>query len=203
MEQKNRMWKLFAFLGSWATALLAHAVIVVSAHDRDVGKHLPGCAKKIRLIYNGIDLTASFGSGERIRHAFPAGARITGTVGELTSNKNQIALVEEARTNPDMFVAIVGEGEERPHLEAAIRAAGLEKRVKLFGFIPVREVLRGFDVFTLPSRKEGLPYVLIEARAAGLPIHANRVGGVGEILDAPDLHAFSLDRMVQETATLY
>jgi glycosyltransferase involved in cell wall biosynthesis len=74
--------------------------------------------------------------------------------------------------------------------------------VKLFGFIPAAEVLRGFDTFALPSLKEGLPYVLIEAKAAGLPIEANRVGGVGEILDH-DLEEFSLPRMVKETVAVY
>jgi glycosyltransferase involved in cell wall biosynthesis len=100
-------------------------------------------------------------------------------------------------------VAIVGEGEDRSRLEATIQEYGLESRVKLFGFIPALEVLRGFDVFALPSLKEGLPYVLIEAKAAGLPIVANRVGGVGEILDAPDMNEFSLDRMVEKTIEVY
>ena len=73
----------------------------------------------------------------------------------------------------------------------------------LFGFREARDVLKGFDVFALPSLKEGLPYVLLEAKAAGLPIIANRVGGVGEILDAKDMTDFSLERMVEKTTALY
>ena len=75
--------------------------------------------------------------------------------------------------------------------------------MKLFGFMPASEVLRGFDVFTLPSLKEGLPYVLLEAKAAGLPIVANRVGGIGEILDAKDMSDFSLAQMIEKTSALY
>jgi len=153
------------------------------------------------LIYNGIG-PITFGTGAKIRNAFPAGAHITGTIGELNKNKNQQALVEEAKHNPDMFVAIVGEGEDRAMLEKKIAEYGLVERVKLFGFLPASEALKGFDVFTLPSLKEGLPYVLLEARAAGLPIVANRVGGVGEALDK-DLNEFSLERMVQKTFALY
>ena len=202
-EKRNIVWRLFALLGSWATALLSHVVIVVSKNDLRVGKRLPLCSAKMHLIYNGIDLHMQLGSGENIRNAFPSGVRIVGTIGELTHNKNQIALIEQARNDPAMYVAIVGEGEERARLEEKITTYGLSERVKLFGFIPGNEVLRGFDVFALPSLKEGLPYVLLEAKAAGLPINANRVGGVGEILDAETMEEFSLERMVRKTIVEY
>jgi len=202
-EKRNLIWRLFALLGSWTTAVLSHSVIVVSKHDLKIGKRMPLCRAHMHLIYNGINLPLSFGSGESIRNAFPSGAHITGTIGELTHNKNHIALVEQAKADPAMFVAIVGEGENRSTLEAKIKAYGLSERVKLFGFMPTREVLRGFDVFALPSLKEGLPYVLLEAKAAGLPIVANRVGGVGDILDAKDMQDFSLEQMVQKTIALY
>lgn len=202
-EKRNLLWRLFALAASWITALLSHLVIVVSQHDLQIGKRLLFVGNKVHLIYNGIDPTIMLGSGDVIRRAFPQGVRITGTVGELVANKNQISLIEQAKNNPDMFVAIVGEGEDRAMLEANIKKYGLEERVKLFGFIPAQEVLRGFDVFALPSIKEGLPYVLLEAKAAGLPIVANRVGGVGEILDAKDMSEFSLEQMVQKTCALY
>lgn len=201
-EKRNAMWRLFALLGSLATALFSHTVIVVSENDLSIGKRIPLCGAKMRLIYNGIDLRMQFGSGEKIRNAFPPEARIIGTVGELTKNKNQIALVEQARIDSDMFIAIVGEGEERQRLEAKIKEYGLENRVKLFGFIPAHEVLLGFDLFALPSLKEGLPYVLLEAKLAGLPfVFTNRVGGIGEILDAANV--FSSEQMVQKTTALY
>lgn len=202
-EKRNVVWRFFALFGSWTTAFLSHVVIVVSKNDLRVGRSILFCGYKMRMVYNGIDTHMKFGSGEKIRNAFPHGARITGTVGEMTRNKNQIALIKQARVDTDMFVAIVGEGEERERLEAKIKEYGLKNRVKLFGFIPANEVLRGFDEFALPSLKEGLPYVLIEARVAGLPIVANRVGGVGEILDAKNINDFSLERMVQKTVALY
>src|SRR3989344_3933038 len=125
------------------TFALCHAVITVSKNNRER-------ARGSVLIYNGI-APMQFGSGSIIRASFPVGAAITGTIGELTRNKNQQALIEEARNNPDMHVAIVGEGELRDKLEKKIRAYGLQNRVKLFGFMPASEVLRGFDVFALPS----------------------------------------------------
>lgn len=202
-ERRGLVWRTFAWLGSWATALFSHTVIVVSKDDLSFGECLPFCAAKMHLVYNGLDLPA-LGTGDVIRAAFPPGAHITGTIGELNKNKNQITLIERAKTDPNLFIAIVGEGEERTRLEARIREYGLETRVKLFGFMPASEVLRGFDAFALPSLKEGLPFVLLEARMAGLPIVlTNRVGGVSEIIDATDMSAFSLSRMLQETSALY
>lgn len=163
---------------------------------------MPFCGHKMHLIYNGITLP-TLGSGEIIRSAFPKGVTITGTIGELTKNKNQMSLLERAKHESDLYVAIVGEGEERANLEAYIRRENLAERVKLFGFMSATDVLRGFDTFALPSTKEGLPYVLLEAKAAGLPIVATRVGGVGEILDASDMSLFTLERMVRETFALY
>lgn len=202
-EKRNPVWRLFAFVGSWATALLSHTVVVVSMSDFCTGKRMPFCGGKMRMIYNGIDLAVPFDSGQLVRDAFPPGVNIVGTVGELTHNKNQIALIEQAKNDGSICVAIVGEGEERSRLESRIKEYGLQDRVKLFGFFYATDVMKGFDAFALPSLKEGLPYVLLEAKAAGLPIIANRVGGVGEILDAKDMSEFSLENMVKKTTALY
>jgi glycosyltransferase involved in cell wall biosynthesis len=199
-ESRNPVSKIALWLLSYATALLSTDVICVSEFDLKQAKKMPG-VHAVR-IYNGIE-PLSLGTGEKIRSAFPAGAKITGTVGELVKNKNQIALVEEAKKDASMHVAIVGEGEERKNLKRKIKEYDLEDRVKLFGFMPAADVLKGFDVFALPSIKEGLPYVLLEAKAAGLPIMANRTGGVGEILDAKDMSDFELARMINRTIGVY
>ena len=201
-EQRNARARALIWIFSWLTALLSHTVIVISNYDLHVAERMPFVKKKLVRIYNGTG-PIEFGSGKEIRNAFPHGVKITGTIGELTKNKNQKALIEQAKNNPTMYVAIVGEGEDRAMLEQLIKKHNLESRVALFGFIPANEVLRGFDTFALPSLKEGLPYVLLEAKLAGLPIEASRVGGVGEILDNPNATDFTLEQMVQKTAVLY
>lgn len=200
-ESRNALSKALIWLVSWQTALMSHHVVCVSDYDLRTAKRMPFVSGKAMRIYNGI-APLRFGSGEAIRRAFPPGAKITGTIGELNKNKNHVALIERARQDPAMHVAIVGEGELRPMLEQKIRAYGLKDRVKLFGFVPAAEALKGFDEFALPSLKEGLPYVLLEAKQAGVPIVANRVGGVGEIIDK-DASEFSLEKAVQETTGLY
>lgn len=194
-EARSALSRLVIKLATQLTVLMCDKVITVS---KDNYTRVRGSI----LIYNGIR-PMDFGTGEVVRQSFPKGAHIIGTVGELNHNKNHIALIEQARQDPTVHVAIVGEGELREMLEQKIREYGLVERVKLFGFLPAADVLKGFDSFALPSLKEGLPYVLLEARAAGLPIVANRVGGVSEILDANDMQEFSLERMVEKTLAVY
>lgn len=194
-EPRGAISRLLIKIATRLTFALCDKVITVS---KDNQKRVRGSV----LIYNGIG-PIQFGSDEMIRNAFPFGVKITGTVGELTHNKNQITLIEQAKNNPGMYVAIVGEGELRAMLEQKIKEYGLGERVKLFGYLPAAEVMKGFDTFALPSLKEGLPYVLLEAKQAGLPIVANRVGGVSEILDAKDMSDFSLQKMVEKTSALY
>lgn len=203
-EQRNFFNRYLIYLFSWFTALLCHKIICISRYDLEIAQKMPFVKNKTILIHNGINFSMSFGSGKVIRTAFPVGAKITGTVGELTKNKNQISLIENARWHNDMYVAIVGEGEYRTYLETKIKEYELQERVKLFGFIPASEVMKGFDIFALPSLKEGVPYVLLEARAAGLPIEHSGVGGIRDIFDANnELKEFSLERMIQKTFALY
>lgn len=202
-EQRSAFSKALIWLISWVTALLSHTIICVSEYDLAQAKRMPLISKKAIRIYNGIYLDETFGSGDVIRSSFPAGVHIIGSIGELNKNKNHLSLIERAHNDTSLYVAIVGDGELRSMLEQKIREYGLSDRVKLFGFLPARDVLKGFDTFALPSLKEGLPYVLLEAKLAGLPIEANRVGGVGEILDAIDMSEFSLERMVQQTLAQY
>ena len=194
-EPRGVLARLLIKVATRLTFALCDKVITVS---KDNQRRVRGSV----LIYNGIGPIV-FGTGDTIRSAFPPGVTITGTIGELNKNKNQVALIEEAKQNPNMYVAIVGEGEMRSKLERLINKYNLNNRVKLFGFLPAAEVLKGFDIFALPSLKEGLPYVLLEAKQAGLPIVANRVGGIPDILDAKDMSEFSLQTMVQKTSALY
>lgn len=202
LEKRNILARALIYTLSWLTALLSHTVIVVSEYDLRIAKKMPFVGQKTVRIYNGIE-TPVLGSSAIIRDSFPNGVRITGTIGELNKNKNQIALIEQAKNKPDMYVAIVGEGENKQLLVGKISEYGLSDRVKLFGFLSANEILKGFDTFALPSLKEGLPYVLLEAKAVGLPIVANRVGGVGEILDAKDMSEFTLSHMMKQTLALY
>ena len=76
---------------------------------------------------------------------------------------------------------IVGEGPEEARLKALTHERGLADEVRFVGFQPARTAFAMGRMLAIPSRAESLPYVVLEAAAAGLPIVATEVGGVPEI----------------------
>ncbi|HEX6813111.1 MAG TPA: glycosyltransferase [Planctomycetota bacterium] len=108
-------------------------------------------------------------------------ATVVGFLGRMSPQKNPVLLVQAfarlASSHPDAVLAMVGDGPLEADARAAEAAHGLAGRILWLGFRRPVDVMPAFDVFALPSRYEGLPYVLLEAVAAGLPIVSTPVGG--------------------------
>lgn len=104
-------------------------------------------------------------------------------VGRLASEKGQRFLLEAfsrvRAARPALKLWLVGDGPDRPDLEAFVREQGLADAVRFWGLQPdVVPILRQADFLVLPSAYEAQGIVLLEAMAAGLPVVATRVGGV-------------------------
>lgn len=139
---------------------------------------------KLRIIHCGViperyadEARADAGSGVRLLF-----------IGRLTAIKGLRVLLEafgdalEAR--PDLHLTIVGDGDDRAHLEKMAKPLGAS--VTFAGFKSqqgVAEALREADIFVLPSFAEGLPVVLMEALASGTPVIATQVAGVNELVE--------------------
>lgn len=111
-------------------------------------------------------------------------------VGRLTPAKGQLLLVQacaqlHAQGVP-FELTLVGDGPDRPRLEAAARAAGLDGQLHFTGSLnqhQVREQLARADAFVLPSLAEGIPVVLMEAMASGVPCISCPVNGIPELIE--------------------
>lgn len=184
-EPVPALTKAFRWAASLATLLLASRVITVSRFDEI---HSP-LGLETTTVHNGIVMPALLPQKEaRTEIAKYAGITendfIVGTIAELTANKGIDILIEAFAHTESGHLVVIGEGEERRALEARIKRLKLEKRVHLLGFISdAATLLRAFDIFVLASRKEGFPYVLLEAGFAGVPVIASTVGGIPEIID--------------------
>ncbi len=79
---------------------------------------------------------------------------------------------------------IIGEGEDFEKIKNTIAEKKLGEELVLTGFVrDAAKYLKAFDIFILPSLKEGLPYVVLEAMNAGLPVVASSVGGLTDLID--------------------
>jgi teichuronic acid biosynthesis glycosyltransferase TuaC len=146
--------------------------------------------EKIRVHYTGVDLERfrPLDRGPAKRLLGVAGPLIV-TPGNLVPLKGQRLAVEALAELPEATLLIAGEGPERPALEALIAARGLEGRARLLGSVPpaaMPELLAAADLMLLPSEREGLANVWVEALACGTPILIADVGGARELLDRPE-----------------
>jgi glycosyltransferase involved in cell wall biosynthesis len=114
-------------------------------------------------------------------------------VGRLVAAKGQHVLVDAARRlaagGRDVRVTIVGTGPDEAGLRAAVDAAGLQASVRLTGALnqdEVRQLYGAADAFVLPSFAEGIPVVLMEAMASGLPCVTTRITGIPELIRSDD-----------------
>lgn len=108
--------------------------------------------------------------------------------GRLVKQKDLLTLLDSFRIIqqkiPDAKLLIIGNGNERRHLEHFVRQHSLEKQVSLIaGTMDIREYMQRAQVFLLSSLYEGSPNILIEAMACGLPVVATRTSGIPELIE--------------------
>jgi glycosyltransferase involved in cell wall biosynthesis len=190
-EQRSRLEKLFFLCIHWITIVLSHTTIAVSKKTREDVRSLPFVSKKIHVVYNGIAPFETY-SKEISRDMFEKTYTIhnkntlwIGTFSELHITKGIDILLQSLSSITLPWICIVcGEGSERTNLETLAQSLNIQDKVFFVGNIKnVKQYIRAFDIFTLTSRTEALPFSLLEAGSAGLPIIATRVGGIPEILD--------------------
>ncbi len=176
---------------TWLTIKLSHHSIMISTENLNRTKNWPLVGKKVFLIKNGI---------EKINFLPPANAKADllqkinnlktspqiwiGGIGELHPNKNWLAVIIAMKSIPTKaHLFIIGAGEEKKSLQQTIIQHDLENRVHLLEYIEdAAKYLKAFDIFVLPSKKEGLPYVLLEAGLASLATVASDLPGNRDII---------------------
>ncbi len=195
-EERGIVWRTLVWFFSYLTTLLAHRVIVVSQHDF-IQAHMPGLQKKITHIPTAIGVVPFLARdaareflAQHTHTAITPDTQLIGSIGEYVKNKNlliAIQAVEKMRvhtTQKILYILIGNDGDERTLLEQYIREHNLSDTVVLAGFIDnARDYLRAFDLFLMPSLKEGFPYGLLEAGAAELPVIASKVGGIPDVVE--------------------
>jgi len=199
-EERGKLERKLIYLLHLVTIKLSHRTIAVSEQTKNQISKDSSATKKIITIKNGVGGTEFFDKNqarakllEKLPTDFDPGNRLwLGTISELHKNKGLKYIIEamhllEASCDDCSelpILIIIGEGEKRKKLQERINRYRLENSVFLIGQVDeAAKYLKAFDIFTLTSITEALPYALLEAGQAGLPIIATNVGGIPEIID--------------------
>ena len=170
----------------WLAARLCHRVVAVSrAAAASLGVAAWSRPDKITVILNGAespDCAPSPRDPANLARPFTLLS-----VGRLHRAKDFPTLLRAialaTSTLPSLRLWILGDGPERPRLEALIAELRIESHVRLLGARrDVGRWLEQADLFVLSSVSEGLPLALLEALAAGLPAVVTEVGGMPEVV---------------------
>ena len=143
--------------------------------------------RRLRRIDHGVGAPSRAYDRAAARAAFglPAEAPVAVSTGRQTRDKNQIALVAALCRLPELHVALAGVGPEQARLAAFAREHGVADRLHLVGELPparVHEFLATGDVYVFTSLNETFGLAVAEAAIAGLPVVANGLDVLREVL---------------------
>jgi len=170
------------------------AVITVSKDLADKLLDLDIPEEKIKVIYNGLNHEIFQPTDkilERAQLELASERKIILFIGNLKHAKGcvdlleaWINLLEGIENSPDLY--FIGSGPAEKQMKELIEQAGLECKARLLGVMDhkcIAKWINACDVVALPSHNEGVPNVLLESMACGVPVVATRVGGIPEVVN--------------------
>jgi glycosyltransferase involved in cell wall biosynthesis len=189
----------------WALSRLTARIITVSPEEYRSSARSGLGRSRLTVVPNGVDVGPR-ASRIQARRSLELAEDdvVVGFVGRLVEVKAPCVLIEAfariAHTMPRARLAVVGDGPLLKPMQALAAGLRINDRVLFLGQRDAQEVYSAFDVFAICSRKEGLPYVVLEAMAEGLPVAATDSAGVellvepgvnGEVVPCDDVAAFA------------
>ena len=161
---------------------LTDAIIFVCDYERRTYENkigVPRCAH--RMIYNGLsdrDFATIPSRSDSVHFIY---------VGMLRDLKGPDVFIEafaltERLVGHPLSALIVGDGPDRDKYRDMIEQRGYGRRIGLLPAMPVKEAFAMSSIVVVPSRAEAMPYIVLEALAAGKSLIATRVGGIPEVL---------------------
>jgi len=161
---------------------MTDAFVFVSRYEADIYAAKVGTPRRpFSIVRNGL-------RPEEFDPVTPgADARDFVFVGELRDLKGTDILIEALAllrdgSGPTPTAAIVGDGPDKPRYQAMVKGRGLADGVRFFDRMPARQAFALGRAIVVPSRAESMPYIVLEAVAAGVPLIGTRVGGIPEIV---------------------
>lgn len=203
--QANIFFKFLAKLYYKILLNTLDKVVFECEHNFKEVKHA-GMVTNGVIIYNGLDeRDLSFSSCLKVREYFSnecgidlSDCFLIGSTGRLIYQKNYEFLIRNFKKIkeqiPNAKIIIIGDGPDRKYYENLIKELGIQNDFHLVGELKnSHQYMKGFDIFTLTSRYEGVSISLIEALYAEIPILVSNVGGNPDVVGNSSIQLFTLD----------
>jgi len=183
--------RLYARIFDGLTGFVVARAGAVAYISRYLQERYPHPKPECQFVFCSVEISEADRGQPRLQEAFDVTPFRVVAAGRLSAEKGHVYLVRAMKSVIErsplaVTLDILGEGPERPALEAEIKALGLENHVRLNGFVKRGTALNHYldhaQLYVLPSLTEGMGRGLIEAMARGVPCVATAVGGVPEYL---------------------
>lgn len=180
---------------SWLSMMFCTDIIFISDIEKKRVANWPLVKNKVHLVHNGINIPKYLTQTEArkeigdilsLSENIFENKIVIGSVGEMIKNKGFAYSIQAVRNLKDCIYIIIGDGEEQNKLEtlADFQNEGRIKKIFFTGFLQnAAHYMKAFDIFIQPSLKEGMPYTILEAGLANLPVITTRVGGIPEVIE--------------------
>lgn len=189
--------RVFELIERVASRLSDHDICVSRRVLVELEEHAIGHPDRTSVVEPGLDLSAFVGAPRRtgvLRRLFgiPSGLPVVGMCGRLVDVKDPLLVLDSVaamdRSGCPAHLVFIGDGEMRAEVEERARLLGLEGRVHVTGWRrDVPQLVADLDLLMIASRQEALPFTLVEAAAAGVPVVSTPVGIAPEFLADPGL----------------
>ncbi len=174
-------------------AILSDRIVTISDRlKEEIAAYGVAPLEKIETIPLGFDLSPFIAQNRypgdfRTSIGFPARGKLIAAVGRLVPIKNIPLLLEALaiarQSDPQIYLALIGDGQLRSHLETRARDLGIAEAVIFTGWRQdLPQIYADLDAVIISSDNEGTPASLIEAMATGCPVISTRVGGVPDLV---------------------
>lgn len=196
ISQRRKKIKLFYWLEKQSFKKYNKIVAVSSAVENNLLHEYPCFKDKIININNGI-IIDDFLKVQKVNkfnlsEKFKTEDVILGMVARLDKGKDFFTLIKSLKNLPNNYkLLIVGKGPLEEEIKHEVYKNKLEDRVVFYGFKKeIFHIYKSIDIFILSSKSEGLPLVLLEAMAAGLPCLGSDVPGINNLLNKKSLFTY-------------
>ncbi len=193
--QNNFKNLIYNFLERWIAKKTSFFIAVTEKVKIELINQKVASPEKITVIHNGIDLLffspelVKLNKTDELRHIWGAGNNtlIIGTLSRIVPHKGLEDLIDAfgliCKQYENIELIIAGDGELKESLQMRAKNLGINEKINWLGWqTGVPEVLSCFDIFCLPTLREGFGYVFLEAQAMGIPVVASKIEPLTETL---------------------